>query len=150
RDPDVAKARRRRGRDVHGARGHRSAPHGSSGRGNLDDHEHGGGDPQEAAEPRRGARNNQTGGRPVRQAPPGLGTENRSGGGEDVIETLPRETEDRLVEAAAKYRGHAISKRSGFSVGAAIEDDSGKIWGGCNVENSTYGLTVCAERVAIW
>jgi cytidine deaminase len=58
--------------------------------------------------------------------------------------------DDRLVEAAARYRGNAISKRSGFSVGAAIEDANGKIWGGCNVENSTYGLTVCAERVAIW
>jgi len=43
-----------------------------------------------------------------------------------------------------------VSKRSGFSVGAAIEDETGKIWGGCNVENSTYGLTVCRERVAIW
>ena len=60
------------------------------------------------------------------------------------------EGEDRLVEAAARYRGNAVSKRSGFSVGAAIEDETGKIWGGCNVENSTYGLTVCAERVAIW
>ncbi len=58
--------------------------------------------------------------------------------------------EDRLVEAAAAYRRNAISKRSGFSVGAAIEDGDGRIWGGCNVENSTYGLTVCAERVAIW
>ncbi len=60
------------------------------------------------------------------------------------------EGEDCLVEAAARYRGNAVSKRSGFSVGAAIEDETGKIWGGCNVENSTYGLTVCAERVAIW
>jgi len=58
--------------------------------------------------------------------------------------------EDRLVEAAARYRGNAVSKRSGFAVGAALEDSDGRIWGGCNVENSTYGLTVCAERVAIW
>jgi len=58
--------------------------------------------------------------------------------------------EDRLVEQAAKSRRNAVSKRSGFSVGAAIEDGDGRIWGGCNVENSTYGLTVCAERVAIW
>jgi len=58
--------------------------------------------------------------------------------------------EDRLVEEAARSRANAISKRSGFSVGAAIEDADGRIWGGCNVENSTYGLTVCAERVAIW
>ena len=58
--------------------------------------------------------------------------------------------EAALVEAAARYRENAIFKRSGFAVGAAIEDETGKIWGGCNVENSTYGLTVCAERVAIW
>ncbi len=62
----------------------------------------------------------------------------------------PAVSEDALVGAAARYRGNAVSKRSGFSVGAAIEDSEGRIWGGCNVENSTYGLTVCAERVAIW
>jgi cytidine deaminase len=64
-----------------------------------------------------------------------------------MIETA---TEERLVAAATSARQNAISQRSGFSVGAAIEDAQGKIWGGCNVENSTYGLTVCAERVAIW
>ncbi len=58
--------------------------------------------------------------------------------------------EEKLVAAAADARKNAVSKRSGFSVGAAIEDSEGRIWGGCNVENSTYGLTVCAERVAIW
>lgn len=61
-----------------------------------------------------------------------------------------KNAEATLVEAASRYRANALSKRSGFSVGAAIEDESGRIWGGCNVENSTYGLTVCAERVAIW
>ena len=60
------------------------------------------------------------------------------------------DSEEALVAAARRYRGNAVSKRSGFAVGAAIEDENGKIWGGCNVENSTYGLTVCAERVAIW
>jgi cytidine deaminase len=64
-----------------------------------------------------------------------------------MIETA---TEERLVAAATSARQNAVSQRSGFSVGAAIEDAQGKIWGGCNVENSTYGLTVCAERVAIW
>lgn len=58
--------------------------------------------------------------------------------------------DDRLVDAATRARDHAVSGRSGFAVGAAIEDAEGRIWGGCNVENSTYGLTVCAERVAIW
>jgi cytidine deaminase len=68
----------------------------------------------------------------------------------DSAPARAKATEARLVEAASRYRANAISKRSGFSVGAAIEDETGKIWGGCNVENSTYGLTVCAERVAIW
>jgi cytidine deaminase len=60
------------------------------------------------------------------------------------------EQEERLIQAATASRRNAVSKRSGFSVGAAIEAEDGTIYGGCNVENSTYGLTVCAERVAIW
>jgi cytidine deaminase len=58
--------------------------------------------------------------------------------------------EEKLVAEAFRSRGNAVSTRSGFSVGAAIEAEDGRIFGGCNVENSTYGLTVCAERVAIW
>ena len=58
--------------------------------------------------------------------------------------------ERRLVEAATSARSNSVSGRSGFAVGAAIQSVDGTIWGGCNVENSTYGLTVCAERVAIW
>jgi len=60
------------------------------------------------------------------------------------------EQAQRLIQAATASRRNAVSKRSGFSVGAAIEAEDGTIYGGCNVENSTYGLTVCAERVAIW
>jgi cytidine deaminase len=60
------------------------------------------------------------------------------------------EREKRLVAEAFRSRGNAVSHRSGFAVGAAIEAEDGTIFGGCNVENSTYGLTVCAERVAIW
>jgi cytidine deaminase len=58
--------------------------------------------------------------------------------------------EDAWVEAAAKARANALCSYSGFAVGAALEDADGRIWGGCNVENASYGLTVCAERVAIW
>jgi len=58
--------------------------------------------------------------------------------------------QERLLETAWRSRENAVSKRSGFAVGAAIEGEDGRIFGGCNVENSTYGLTVCAERVAIW
>lgn len=60
------------------------------------------------------------------------------------------ELAERLIAEASRSRENAVSKRSGFAVGAAIEAADGRIFGGCNVENSTYGLTVCAERVAIW
>ncbi len=55
-----------------------------------------------------------------------------------------------LIDAAKKARLNARAPHSGFKVGAALETREGMIFGGCNVENSTYGLTVCAERVAIW
>jgi cytidine deaminase len=55
-----------------------------------------------------------------------------------------------LIEAALAVRRNAHAPYSGFLVGAALQDDSGKIHSGCNVENSTYGLTVCAERIAVF
>lgn len=57
---------------------------------------------------------------------------------------------DALIDAACKSREHALAKYSNFRVGAAVRTASGKIFGGCNVENATYGLTVCAERVALF
>ena len=57
---------------------------------------------------------------------------------------------DALLQAALNAREHAHAPFSKFKVGAAVEDDSGRIHTGCNVENATYGLTVCAERVAIF
>ena len=57
---------------------------------------------------------------------------------------------DPLLDAALAARAHAFAPFSKFQVGAAIEDDSGRIHTGCNVENATYGLTVCAERVAVF
>jgi cytidine deaminase len=57
---------------------------------------------------------------------------------------------DPLVAAALAAREHAFAPFSKFKVGAAVEDADGRIHTGCNVENATYGLTVCAERVAIF
>ena len=57
---------------------------------------------------------------------------------------------DPLVDAALAARLHAFAPYSKFLVGAAIEDDGGRIHTGCNIENATYGLTLCAERVAVF
>jgi cytidine deaminase len=57
---------------------------------------------------------------------------------------------DSLAEAALRARENAHAPFSKFKVGAALEDTAGGIHTGCNVENATYGLTVCAERVAVF
>ena len=55
-----------------------------------------------------------------------------------------------LIAAAKKYREFSYSPYSKFKVGAAVLTKSGKIFGGCNIENSSYPVTNCAERTAIF
>ena len=57
---------------------------------------------------------------------------------------------DSLLEAAKQARENAHAPFSNFRVGAAVRASSGRVFGGCNVENATYGLTLCAERIAIF
>src|SRR5580693_537981 len=57
---------------------------------------------------------------------------------------------DPLLQAALAARANAFAPFSKFQVGAAVEDADGRIHTGCNIENATYGLTICAERVAVF
>lgn len=55
-----------------------------------------------------------------------------------------------LREKAVEASGNSYSPYSKAKVGSAVQTDDGQIYSGCNIENSSYGGTVCAERVAIW
>jgi cytidine deaminase len=55
-----------------------------------------------------------------------------------------------VIEAARAARENALAPFSHFKVGAAVRTRAGRLIGGCNVENASYGLTICAERVAIF
>lgn len=57
--------------------------------------------------------------------------------------------EQKLVQQACRATEQAYAPYSNFQVGAAVQAENGKIYSGCNVENASYGLTICAERNAI-
>ena len=67
-----------------------------------------------------------------------------------VRKGLPVGARERLVRAARKAMKNAYAPFSHFKVGAAILTSKGDIFAGCNVENSSYGMTNCAERTAIF
>lgn len=56
---------------------------------------------------------------------------------------------EELIALARQARTYAYAPYSNFPVGAAIESRDGRVFTGCNVENSSYGLTICAEQVAL-
>ena len=57
---------------------------------------------------------------------------------------------EQLIKTATAARLQSVAPFSNFLVGAAVKTAAGKVYTGCNVESASYGLTVCAERVAIW
>jgi cytidine deaminase len=66
------------------------------------------------------------------------------------VNTLMMVDVNTLLEEARKARALARAEFSHFPVGAALETNEGKVITGCNIENATYGLTICAERVAVF
>ncbi len=59
-------------------------------------------------------------------------------------------TQNKLIQAAQEARKRAYAKYSNFYVGAAVQTRDGKIFQGCNIENASYSLTICAERTALF
>ena len=57
---------------------------------------------------------------------------------------------EAVIAAALAARDRSVAPFSNFLVGAALQTQAGRIFTGCNIESASYGLTVCAERVAIW
>ncbi len=67
----------------------------------------------------------------------------------EIMKNLTEEIIKRAKETALKTRENAHAPYSNFLVGAVLIDDNNNLWEGCNVEASSYGLTICAERSAL-
>jgi len=63
---------------------------------------------------------------------------------------LPADAQAKLLRSAKKVMKNAHAPYSKFRVGAAILLTNGRVFSGCNVENASYGMTICAERTAIF
>ena len=63
---------------------------------------------------------------------------------------LPSHVLEQLAHSARAVQAHAYAPASRFRVGAAVLAEDGRIFSGCNVENASYGLTICAERAAVF
>jgi cytidine deaminase len=59
-------------------------------------------------------------------------------------------THGKLLQAALRARERAVAPYSNYRVGAALLADEGRVFTGCNIESSSFGLTICAERVALF
>ena len=81
---------------------------------------------------------------------PGSGIREPKDAGRDQGSGIRDPKLDDLMAAARRARDNACADFSHFKVGAALEASDGTIISGCNIENATYGLTVCAERVALF